>query len=463
MIRISGMPDAPVWVLAAMFAASAGTPAAAAPNDDLAAIRNEITKLRQDYEAKIQDLESRLQAAESEAKSAQTAATAAQASASAAQDAQKTAAAAPPPPPPSAAPRPPAAANAFNPVIAAVLNGTFVAASQDPARTRIPGFALGDEAQGPQRGFGIGESEIALSANIDPYLFGSLNLSFGNDNSVGVEEGFIQTTGLGNGITLKAGRFFSGIGYLNERHAHDWSFSDAPLPYRAFLNNQYGDDGIQARWLAPTDIFLEFGAEWFRGDAFPAGGAANHGKGTATAYVHAGADINDSSSWLGALSFVHADAQGRVSGSDIFTGSENLGIASAVYKWAPNGNPVNRNLTLSGEFFFGHQNGFFNGVRFDTDHAGWYAQGVYQFMPRWSFGLRYAELGTSNIGAALGGSTLDDLGRTPRAETALLEFDSSEFGRMRVQYTHDNANVKPIDEILFQYTVIYGPHGAHRY
>ena len=47
--------------------------------------------------------------------------------------------------------------------------------------------------------------------------------------------------------------FLSGIGYINERHAHDWSFSDAPLPYRAFLNSQYGDDGLQVRWLAPTE------------------------------------------------------------------------------------------------------------------------------------------------------------------------------------------------------------------
>jgi hypothetical protein len=45
----------------------------------------------------------------------------------------------------------------------------------------------------------------------------------------------------------------------------------------------------------------------------------------------------------------------------------------------------------------------------------------------------------------------------------LLEYDTSEFGRFRMQYTHDESDIKPDDEILFQYTVIYGPHGAHRY
>jgi hypothetical protein len=63
----------------------------------------------------------------------------------------------------------------------------------------------------------------------------------------------------------------------------------------------------------------------------------------------------------------------------------------------------------------------------------------------------------------LAGSALDDFGHIPRAETALLEFDTSEFGRFRVQYTHDNSDVRPLDQVLFQYTVIYGPHPAHRY
>ena len=119
---------------------------------------------------------------------------------------------------------------------------------------------------------------------------------------------------------------------------------------------------------------------------------------------------------------------------------------------------------LSGEFFFDRESGVFDGVPLKGfDRNGWYVQGVYQFMPRWSFGLRYAQLGTGGIPAALAGSTLDDLGHVPRAETALLEFDTSEFGRMRVQYTHDNSDVRPLDQVLFQYTVIYGPHPAHRY
>ena len=145
------------------------------------------------------------------------------------------------------------------------------------------------------------------------------------------------------------------------------------------------------------------------------------------------------------------------------TGNDDLGIASFVYKWSPGGNPTIRNLTLSSELFYGHEGGLFNGAAFSQDRFGYYVQGVYQFMPQWSVGLRYADLGTSNPGPALVGSLLDDLGHAPRAETALVEYDTSEFGRLRVQYTHDETDLKPDDTILLQYTVIYGPHGAHRY
>jgi len=304
---------------------------------------------------------------------------------------------------------------------------------------------------------------VSLAANIDPELSGFLDFSMQDDNSLSVEEAYILTHDLPWGITLKAGRFLSGIGYINERHAHDWSFSDAPLPYRAFLNSQYGDDGLQIRWLAPTDMFLEFGAEVFRGDAYPAAGASHTGQGTVTAFVHTGADLNESSSWLAALSYLHSRADKRDTNDHIFNGTDDLGILSLVYKWAPGGNPVNRNLTLSSELFYGHEGGTFDALAFSQNRFGWYVQGVYQFMPQWSFGLRYAGVSTSSPGALLAGSDLDNLGRTPNAETALLEYDTSEFGRFRLQYTHDQSDLKPNDELLLQYTVIYGPHGAHRY
>ena len=448
-------------------------PAKADEASDLAAIKAQLRSIQRDYGAKIHTLEARLAKAEADARAAKAAAATANKTAATTQATvqttvvsveastaalQQALADAPPPSSP-----PPASPNAFNPSIGVVLNGFFAASSRDTATQAIRGFALGDGAELVRRGFSLGESEINFAANIDPYLTGQLVLSFSNSGQANVEEAYIATSALGAGFTVKGGRFLSAIGYLNEHHAHQWSFSDASLPYRAFLGGQLGDDGVQVKWLAPTDLFLEFGAEWLRGDAFPAGNGGNQGKGTVTAFVHAGDDFNDSSNWLAGLSYLHTRADGRDTGGDIFNGNDDIGIASLIFKWAPGGNPTQQNLSLSGEFFFGHERGDFNGVPVDLARTGWYAQGVYQFMPQWSVGLRYAQVTPDEVSPLLTGSVLDDFGHMPRAATALLEYDTTEFGRFRLQYTHDESDLHPNDEVLLQYTVTYGAHGAHRY
>jgi hypothetical protein len=436
-------------------------PADAQAAQDLKSLRQDVETLRHDYQAKIDDLEARLAKAEAAAAAAHKAAddaTAANAATAKTVDVLANEPAAPPPAPPT-----PASANAFNPGIAAVLNGFAVLAKNDPGAGGLSGFAPGDAIGGPPRGFSLGESEVSFAANIDPRLAGFLDFSIDDANNIDLEEAYIRTTALPGGFTLKAGRFLSGIGYINERHAHDWSFSDAPLPYKAFLNTQFGDDGMQVRWLAPTDQFLEFGGEVFRGYSFPAGGAANNGVGAYSAFVHTGADIGKSASYLAALSHLHSRSIDRATAADLFSGDTDVGIASFVYKWAPNGNPTSRNLILSSELFYGDEKGDFNLTPVSQTHFGWYAQGVYQFRPMWSVGLRLAGLNSEFPGAALAGSTLDDLGHSPFAASALLEYDTSEFGRLRLQYTRDEAAAKANDELVLQYTVIYGPHGAHRY
>jgi hypothetical protein len=452
-----------------------GRPALAAPAPapppaaDMASIQQQLNALRAEYDAKISDLETRLKAAEARAGAAPAAPSAAIATAPAAV-------------PPSNvapgevviadnAPEPETkitSANAMNPGVSVVLNGNYVADSRNPDAMRIRGYALSDDARPNPRGFSLDESEVTLAANVDPYLAANLTFSFNAQNQVSVEEAYIQSTALPAGITLRGGRFFSAIGYLNERHAHNWSFIDMPLPYRALLGTQYGDDGVQARWLAPTPFFLEFGGELFKGDRFPAGNPDKNNAGAQTAFVHTGSDINNDSSWLAALSYIHTLAHDRITdsglpGGDAFSGSDSLGIASLVYKWAPGGNPVQKNLVLSAEYFYGRQDGQFNGLSATRDPRGWYAQGVFQFTPRWSVGLRYAALQRMDTPILPLGSEFNGFGHSPSAVSGLLEYDTSEFGRFRAEYTHDMSDLRPNDELMFQYTVVYGPHGAHRY
>ena len=65
--------------------------------------------------------------------------------------------------------------SAFNPGISLVLQGTLARSTRDPDTYAISGFApSGGEVAPPRRGFGIGESELFVSASIDPYLRGQL-------------------------------------------------------------------------------------------------------------------------------------------------------------------------------------------------------------------------------------------------------------------------------------------------
>lgn len=365
-----------------------------------------------------------------------------------------------------------AGSNAFNPDIALILSGTYGDFQHDPAGYALPGFPLAEEAGPGERGFSLGESELSVSANIDPDWYGMLTYAIAGDNTASVENAYVQTTGLGHGLTVRGGRFFSGIGYLNEQHAHTWDFVDSPLPYRALLGNQLGDDGVQLRWVAPTDLYTELGAEWLRGDAFPAGGSAHNGRGTWSAFVHAGDDVGDSSSWRAGLSYLDASSDDRTTtsatGDDLFSGDSKLTIADFVWKWAPEGNSYNHNFKLQAEYIHRNDDGEFTPAGGGTtplnnDSGGWYVQGVYQFTHGWRIGLRQDQLHADNPGAAFAGTVLDTQGHDPSRSSLMVDYSNSEFSRLRLQYNHDRSGSATDNQWFLQYQMSLGAHGAHQF
>ena len=245
-------------VTAALAAALSFTlPAHAAKDADLAEIRAQVKQMKEAYEQRITALESRLAEAEKTAVKAET--TAAKVEAGAIQSAA------------AAAPMPAAttSASAFNPAIYAVLQGVYANLSQDPNKYVINGFVPSGDIAPAKRGFSIAESELGFSANVDDKIYANLILALSPDNSVEVEEAYGVLTALPGGLRPKFGRFRSSIGYLNDQHQHGWDFYDAPLPYQAFFGGQFRSDGLQMKWVAPTDTYLELGAEVGDGASFP--------------------------------------------------------------------------------------------------------------------------------------------------------------------------------------------------
>ena len=461
---------------AAAVAVVLGFPVAAraATDDDLAAIRAEIRQLKASYEARIGALEARLRDAEAAVRGA---------AASAVPPGAAT-----PPATATAASSTPAAATAapatglaaFNPAVSIVLQGRYAYLSQDPDRFAIAGFPQADDIGPGRRGLSLAESEVTFSANVDDRFAGNLTVALAPDNSVSVEEAYGTMPSLASGLVPKFGRFFSGIGYLNEQHQHVWDFVDAPLAYQAFLGGQLAQDGVQLKWVAPTDLYVELGGELGGGDAFPGGGARN-GVGLATAFAHVGGDIGDSHSWRTGLSYAAArprdrsarqlDAAGEL--RDVsFSGDSDLVVADFVWKYAPHGNARETNVKLQAEYAWRREHGTLSvdpgGVAPSTDAyaaraSGGYVQAVWQFVPAWRVGARFDVLspGSASYGA---NADLLDLDFTSRRATAMLDWTPSEFSRFRLQFADSRTRPGVTDrELVLQYILTLGAHGAHRF
>ncbi|HET7809399.1 MAG TPA: hypothetical protein VFL16_02385 [Steroidobacteraceae bacterium] len=446
--------------------ALATLPVVAPAADDVAALRAEMQALKSEYSARVDALEARIEQLET--------------ANAAAADAASAMASAPPPPEPEPAPPPtPAgsAANAFNPAISLILGGTYTSTSRDPADWRIAGFAPAGDENGPgDRSFNLGESELTFAASIDPYFAGTLTAAINADNEIEVEEAFFRTTALRDGFSVKGGRFFSGFGYLNEVHAHAWDFVDQPLVYQAMFGGQYKQNGVQVKWLAPTDLFLEIGAETGNGDNFPGTRLADNGFNGATLFAHVGGDLGDDTSWRAGASWLTSSAEHRSGGIgdadgvplfDAFSGDSDTWVVDGVLKWAPS---PRRQLKVQGEYLHRRESGSLfdaSGGLLADDYrnmqSGWYLQGVYQFAPRWRVGARYDSLDGGTPTYAFAPPNLPDA--SPQRISLMLDWNPSEFSRLRAQYDWDDARDDGDTDRALRLQYIYGigAHGAHKY
>ena len=451
-------------IAALMAVGIAVAPATVRADDDVASLRAELESLKSDYDAKVAALESRIGQLETVANA--------------------------PAPEPAPVASAPSSASAFNPAISVVLAGHYAGTSRNPEDWRIAGFMPNGGEIGPgERSFNLGESELTFAASVDPYFSAQLTAAISAEDEIGVEEAFFRTTSLPAGFTAKGGRFFSGFGYLNEVHAHAWDFTDQPLVYQAFFGNQRAQDGLQLKWIAPTDLFIELGAETGNGDAFPGTREASNGLNGVTLFAHFGGDLGDTASWRAGAAWIDLDAEDRQYDDtdaldqpvvNAFTGSSRTWVADAVFKWAPDGNSARRYLKLQGEYMHREETG---DLAFDIENAalsdayrstqsGWYLQGVYQFLPRWRAGLRYDALdsGTPDIGLVTSGllSAPDFpslLTGNPSRTTVMVDWNPSEFSRWRLQYAWDDARDDGEEDrqLQLQYLFGIGTHGAHKY
>jgi hypothetical protein len=152
-----------------------------------------------------------------------------------------------------------------------------------------------------------------------------------------------------------------------------------------------------------------------------------------------------------------------------------LWIADFVWKYAPNGNPVYTNFKLQAEYLRRHDDGSLtydsdgtlgatNTASYDAKQSGWYLQGVYQFMPYWRVGLRTEQLDRGTVDYSSNSANLKQPGFNPSKNSVMVDYNPSEFSRIRLQFAQDKSRQDITDNQAFlQYQMSLGAHGAHQY
>ena len=329
----------------------------------------------------------------------------------------------------------------------------------------IPGYLFGVEREF-KKGFNLREAELTFFAPVDPYfnLYATVPIT---EDGVELEEAYFVTTSLPAGFQLKGGKFKSGFGRLNAFHPHAWDFVDAPLPYRAFLGEEGLDEkGVQLTYLPSLPVYAILGFEALQGEnSILYGPDAGSGVHAFTGFAKASLDFGSDHTLLFGGSVTGGKTKtDTVAPETRFSGTSTLYDAELTYKWKPSNQ---KSLVVQTEYLFRHQTGDLQSLStlavdsLKRNQDGWYIQALYQ-LGRWRIGARYDILSIFTDKYDLSGRKID-FGSRPYRLTGALEFNPTEFSRIRLQYNYDRSerNDKLNNEILLQIILAIGAHGAH--
>jgi uncharacterized coiled-coil protein SlyX len=358
-----------------------------------------------------------------------------------------------------------------NPNLSLVLDTFYYSSnlSNDELATRgIPGFTTQGLEQ--RNGFNLDSAELFIFSPVDPYLNLYANIPFTEDG-VSIEEAYVVTTALPEGWQMKGGKFKSNFSRLDSQHPHAWDFWDIALPYRAFLGGEGlgGEKGVQLTYLPAWSFYTQIGAEVLQGENdLLFGKDAHEGPHAFTFFVKSSIDTGDYST----IYFGPSVLFGKTDNSNILPGTEVRGNSAlygmeAVWKWKPASREA---LTIQGEYLLLTQSGntidpatqaVIDPLRRRQD--GYHIQAIYR-KNRWGAGARYDALDIFSDTFKLAGIQRN-FGGTPHRETASLEYNPSEFTRVRLQLSHDlsDPSGRTNNEAILQFNFSVGAHPAHTF
>jgi uncharacterized coiled-coil protein SlyX len=357
-----------------------------------------------------------------------------------------------------------------NPNLSLVLDTFYYSSNlsnDELAKQGIPGFTTNGLEW--RNGFNLDSAELFLFSPVDPYSNMYVNLPVTPDG-IEIEEAYIVTTDLPEGLQAKIGKFKSNFSRIDAQHPHAWDFFDIALPYRAFLGDEGlgGEKGVQLTYLPALPIYTQFGVEVLQGEnELLFGPDAQQGPHAFSFFVKSSIDTSDYST----LYFGPSVLFGKTRNTNIRADTEVAGKSAlygmeVVWKWKPTSREA---LTIQSEYLLLTQSGtatdtttgIVDPLRRKQD--GFYIQAIYR-KNRWGVGARYDVLDVLSDRFELAGVQQNFNGR-PHRETASLEYNPSEFTRVRLQLAHDQSDPsgRTNNEAILQLNLGIGAHPAHSF
>jgi hypothetical protein len=227
---------------------------------------------------------------------------------------------------------------------------------------------------------------------------------------------------------------------------------------------------------------LLFGAEVLQGEneqSFGTGAlpltnkGAVDGAGLAVGFIKTGFDIGKSS-WMAGVSYAagqarhsHLEEQHAKGGNRSILGLDLTGKyfldATRYVMWQSE--YIKRDLTdgVVANYTSTDADSLAQALRVRSeDQSGYYSQLIWKFSPQWRTGLRYDAI-DNNQGNGVQGLHGD-------RNTMMVEYNPTEFSRIRLQYAQNAAyapegvaKLEKFDEVLLQFNMAIGAHGAHSF
>ena len=319
--------------------------------------------------------------------------------------------------------------------------------------------------------FEFRELELNLNAYLNPYMRADIFVGIhGTEGPVEVEEASMTVLrGLPLALQLKAGKYLTDFGEINQQHPHQWSWLEWPLMHQTM----FGPDGLRTVGAQLSTFFaLGENAVTLSGNAFSSDAFGHtheehgHEEEAHEEEEEAPAEIMGSGrlSWFRQFSDSWMGEAGVSGLYGTYDPAEQLKkrIAGADIKlrWRPS---QYRAFVWAAEFMMSDDD--VAHVHEDTTAAepeieiervranGAFTQFEYQFARRWDFGGFYdwsESAQTEGLEATAYGAWI---GFMPVEETA----------RISIVYRHEENDLYPftLDQITIQFLFALGPHQPH--